>query len=120
MHSLRALILDANSLDFAGFGSPNEHEAKRQSRTRENLWAHTLGPLNAPIQSEADFEVSSQNRTFITASDWIGAFKGPNQRFSRVGLCLALVREREKLWFPRVGFAIDSVTCTGGTTMGRS
>ena len=54
----------------------NEREAKRK-----NLWAHTLGPLNAPIQSEAACEVwesKSDSETSIAASDWIGAFKGPN------------------------------------------
>ena len=58
----------------------NEREAKRQ---------RTLGPLEAPIQSEAAIEFSGSGfapKTSLTASDWIGVFKGPNmctQRFSR-------------------------------------
>ena len=55
---------------------------------QENLWAHKLGPLNAPIQSEAVIEVSESDfdlETLKLASDWISAFKGPNadtQRFA--------------------------------------
>ena len=55
-----------------------EHKVKRQSRTRENLWVHTLGPLKS---SKSDSE------TLITASDWIGMFKGPRvctHRFSHI------------------------------------
>ena len=42
----------------------------------------------------------------MTASDWFGAFKGPNvctQRFSRVWLRLTLVREQGNLLVPEYG-----------------
>ena len=50
-------------------GEETGEEAKRE-RTSQ-LWAHTLGPLNAPIQSEAVFKVSDkiswfQNKCGIT------------------------------------------------------
>ena len=78
--------------------------AKSWSRTQYNHWAHTLRSLNAPIQIAS----KSDSETSVTASDWIGAFKGPNvgtQRFSRISplpqpLRLTLVRERENLWVP--------------------
>ena len=67
---------------------------------RENLWAHMLGPLNVPIQSEAVIEVSElefDSETSQTASDWISTSKGPNvgtQRFSGISpLHLMLVRD---------------------------
>ena len=53
-----------------------------------------LGPLNAQIQFGAIYQVSepkSDSETSITASDWIGTFKGPNvctQRFSCIRLHL--------------------------------
>ena len=72
---------------------------------------HTLGPLNALIQSEAVIEVSESDfdsETLKLASHWIGVFKGPNmcaQMFSRVSLLrppihLMLVHERGNLWVP--------------------
>ena len=36
---------------------------ERRGETWENLWAHTLGPLNAPIQPEAAIEVLSESLT---------------------------------------------------------
>ena len=48
---------------------------------QENLWVHTLGPLNAQIQSKAVLEVSKSkldSETSKTASDWIGMLKGSN------------------------------------------
>ena len=57
---------------------------------QDMLWAHTLGPLNTFIQSEAIIEVSESDfdsEISKTASDLIGMFKGPNmctQRFSCV------------------------------------
>ena len=51
------------------------------SRMQENPWAHMLGPLNTPIQSEVVYEVSelkSDPETSIAACDWTGASKGPN------------------------------------------
>ena len=70
------------------------HERARD-KTREKLWAHTLGPLNTPIQSEAVIEVSESDSDSQTACDWIGVFKGPyvcTQRFSHVSsLRLTLV-----------------------------
>ena len=85
----------------------NECKAKRQN-TREPLGAHTLGPLNVPIQSEAIIELSELRfdlETSQTASDWISMSKGINmctQRFSCLAspLCLTLVRERENVWIP--------------------
>ena len=81
---------------------------------------HSLGPLNAPIKSEAIIEVSESDfdlETSKTASDGIGAFIGPDvcaQRFSHVSaspLCLSLqltlVCEQENLWYqsrPSIGF----------------
>ena len=63
-----------------------------------------LGPLDVLIQSEAIcefFKLKSDSETSQTASDWIGAFKGPNvrtQRFSLIlPLCLMLVCEQENL-----------------------
>ena len=85
--SITPVIRYPGTLSF--FSLTNECEAKR-----ENLWAHTLGPLNAPIQSEAVFNVSESDfdsETSITTSDWIGTFKGPNvcaQRFSHVSSLL--------------------------------
>ena len=35
-----------------------EHKLKRWSWMQANLWAHTLGPLNTPIQSEAVCELA--------------------------------------------------------------
>ena len=90
----------ANFLESRGFPA-NE---RAWLETPENLWAYTLGPLNAPIQSEA---VLRKARVRL-ASHWIGALKGRNvcaQRFSRASsllqsLHLPLVREREHLWVP--------------------
>ena len=48
--------------------------------------------------------------TSITASDWIGMFKGPNvcaQRFSHIRLCLALVCEGENLWVKKMPHIYD-------------
>ena len=48
------------------FSLKNEHTAKRGMQ--ENLWVHKLGPLDAPIQSEAFIEVSvskTQKRLLI-------------------------------------------------------
>ena len=42
-----------------------------------------LGPLDVPIQSQALcelFKLKSDSETSQTASDWIGAFNGPNVR----------------------------------------
>ena len=57
----------------------DEHEAKRlvkkQSQTWDNLWAHMVGPLNMPIQSEVVIQVTeskSDPETSMMASDWIG------------------------------------------------
>ena len=75
----------------------------RGEAKRENLWAHMLGPLNAPIQSKAVCEVSeskSDSETSIMASDWIGVFKGPSAPRGSPHispLLLMLVHEREKL-----------------------
>ena len=49
---------------------------------QENLWAHTLGPLNVTTQPVAFFggvsETNSDPETSITASDWIHMSKGHN------------------------------------------
>ena len=68
---------------------------KRRDKTQENLWVHTLGPLNVPIQSEAVIEISESDfdtETSKKASDWIGMLKGPTcvSRGSLV-FCLALI-----------------------------
>ena len=55
-------------------------------KTWENLWVHTLGPLNVPIQSEAAIEVSESDfdsQTSQTASYWIGAFNVRPEVLSR-------------------------------------
>ena len=62
-----------------------------------------------PSQPGAICEVSeskSDSESSMTASDWIGAFKGPNvctQRFSHFSplhLRLTLIREQPNLWVP--------------------
>ena len=35
---------------------------------QENLWAHTLGPLNVPIQSEAVIEVLKPHKQLLIGS----------------------------------------------------
>ena len=82
------------------FSFAKEHEVKKGDQMWENLWAHTLGPLNVPIQSEAIYEVSkskSDSETSITASYWVCASKEPKecaQRFSHIlPLHLILVHE---------------------------
>ena len=81
---------------------------ERQSRTRENLWVHTLGPLKS---SKSDSE------TLITASDRIGMFKGPRvctHRFSHIlPFHLTLVSEWENLWVP--GYVLQWETKTPKT-----
>ena len=60
----------------------------RVCRTWENLWPHTLGPLN---QSEVVSESKSDSSFLKSASDWIVTFRGPNvcsQRLSYVWLPL--------------------------------
>ena len=47
------------------FSLTNECEAKSWSQIRENLWAHTLGPLNVPIQSEAVSESNFPPSSFL-------------------------------------------------------
>ena len=89
------------------FSLTQQHDAKRRNvrepldahvrsfqrvwgETWENLWAHTLGPLNMPIQWEAIIDVSESgfdSKTLETASHWIGTFK-PNMR-PEVLSCLA-------------------------------
>ena len=78
-----------------------------RGRWRENLWAHTSGP----IQSETVLRISeskSDSETSITASDWIDVFKGLNvctQRFPHISILhLTLIREWESLWVPGTNY----------------
>ena len=68
------------------FSLTDEHEVKRE-RT-------SLGPLNAPIQSDAVIEVSVSDFDLVLMCAHRGslAFRPP--------LRLTLVRERENLWVP--------------------
>ena len=50
------------------WGRRRRERAVRRSRTRDNLWAHAVGSLNAPIQSEAVFRFPSQN---LTLAFWL-------------------------------------------------
>ena len=64
---------------------------RKGQKAREPL-GQTLGPLSAPIRSEAIikvFESDFDSETSQTAPDWIGAFKGPTvTRASRDSLTL--------------------------------
>ena len=86
----------------------NEHKAKMGSWTQEDLWGHTLGPLNVPIQSEAVCEVSkskSDSGTSIMACDWIGTTKGLNVFSWVLRLHLVLVHQWENLRVP--GYSVQ-------------
>ena len=69
------------------------------------------------IQSEAIYEVaesSSDTETSQTASDWIGALKGPNvcaQRFSCIlPLHLMLISDQENFWEHYTGTRFEMET----------
>ena len=71
---------------------------------QENLWMHTLGPSSVSIQSEAIYEVyksKSNPEISITASDWIGAFKGPKVCAPRFSCTSSLrLQMQENRWVP--------------------
>ena len=85
-HHFQLLEMAASTLEHSGFLAHEQVWGKMW----ENLWVCTLGPLNAPIQSEAIIEFSESDfdsETLKMASHWTGTFKGPNvcaQRFSRI------------------------------------
>ena len=87
-----------------------------RGETWENLWVHTLSPLNVLIQWELALfkapDSKSDSETSIMVSHWIGTFKGPNvctQRFSCVQpLRLTLIREQGNLWFSGHNHSVNS------------
>ena len=74
--------------------SCSQTSMRQRGKMRQNLWVRTLGPLNAPIQSEAVCDVSESDfnlKSSQRACDWIGTSKGPNlgiHRFSHIRLHL--------------------------------
>ena len=74
--------------------SCSQTSMRQRGKMRQNLWVRTLGPLNAPIQSEAVCDVSESDfnlKSSQRACDWISTSKGPNlgiHRFSHIRLHL--------------------------------